>query len=489
MKEISIKEVFAIIRRWIWLILAVALVVGLAAGIYYSGFVQDEYTAQTVLYVLQTYQDSTDQIRVDTGASTSFAADYKELLKTTEIWEQTALEVNLSGVGELQDAVKIDINAATGTRVLNVTVVGTDRFLCTNVANVISRIFVEMVSQKIHTNSLAIIADARVPEEPSGPPRTRNTALAAVIAGLACAGIVLFIALLNTRISTESQVEDDLKRPLLAGVSDYRKDVDRFIANNAARSLILSMPSQTKESIRTLAANIQFAESGRPIQSFTITSATPEEGKSSISLMVAQVLAMEGKQVLVVDMDFRRPNLGRLLKTRGSVDLVDYFTGKASLEKVVLPTNDRNLSFIDSVHTRISLSRVVRSEDFDAFLARVKKIFDVVIFDTPPLGMFIDAAILASKLDGAVMVVAENRVEMEDARGVLDQLDKGGVRMLGVVLNFQKPQKHRGYYYGKKYGYYDSDGGRGNSRGGDRRGGRGRMSLLRRGRNEPEEDE
>ena len=456
MDEFTIKDLLGILwKRAIWIVLA-AFLFGAVVGGYYYGFVEDEYAAKAVLYVLQTYQDGTEQLRVDTNASTFFAADYKVLIQTVDILEKVAAEVGLSNVNALNNAAKIDINAVSGTRVLHVIVKGKDPRLCMNVANAASRVFSESVQEITKTDALALVSEARLPTGPSGPSRMTNTLLAMILGGALCYALFVVKDMLNTRVVTDDQIEKTLQQPLLATVRDYRKEIDHYLAKAGSKTnnLFQFVPIQTQESIRTLSMNIKFLEREIPLRTLTFTSVTPKEGKSTLSLMVAQNMAQEGLNVLIVDMDFRNPSIGKFLKRRHTKDLVDYMMGDAPLSAVVAATDIPNLSYVDSTHKSISLSRVVRSAAFDVFLNNVRNLFDLVIFDTPPLGLFIDAAILAAKLDGTVMVIAQDHDEIKHASSVIEQLKKGNANILGVALNFVAPQEMVGYYKYGQYGNY-----------------------------------
>ena len=454
--EITIQDLLGIFwKRMLWIVCA-AMVCGSLAGIYYYGIADHVYTAEAVLYVLQTYQDSTNQMRVDTSASTLFAADYKVLIKTADVQEKTALAVGLPTVGALNAAVDIDINSVSGTRVLNVSVMGKDPELCRDVANAVSRVFIEVIRTVTKTDGLALVTEAQIPTAPSGPPRRTHTALAFLLGGILCYAWFVLKEMLNTRVSTDAQVEKNLQQPLLASVRDYRKEMQHYLCKTGPKinNLFQSVSLQTQESIRTLATNIQFVEQRTPLRTLTLTGATPNEGKSSLSLMMAQELAQEGLKILIVDMDFRNPSIGKFLKMRHSKDLVDHLMGDASLSSIIAETEIRNLSMIDSNHRKVALSRVVRSDAFDVFLNQIRTMFDLVIFDTPPLGMFIDAAVLAAKMDGAVVVIAKDHVEIKHAQTVVDQLKKGKANVLGVALNYVPQLSAFGYH---DYGNYGKD--------------------------------
>ncbi|HML46098.1 MAG TPA: Wzz/FepE/Etk N-terminal domain-containing protein, partial [Clostridia bacterium] len=318
MDEFTIQDLLNILwKRAVWILCAAILCGGLV-GAYYYGFADDQYKAEAVLYVLQTYHDASDQMRVDTSASTFFAADYKVLIQTADIHEKTATEVGLPNVKALNAAVKIDINAVSGTRVLKVSVTGKDPQLCQNVANAASRIFIDVIRNITKTDALALVTEAQLPNIPSGPARLSHTALAFLLGGALCFALLVIMEMLNTRVVSDTQIEKILQQPLLAGVRDYRKEIRHFLtkAGPKVNNLFQVVPIQTQESIRTLATNIQFVERNTPLRTLTLTSATPNEGKSSLSLLVAQEMAQEGLNVLIVDMDFRNPSIGKFLKMR-----------------------------------------------------------------------------------------------------------------------------------------------------------------------------
>ena len=168
--------------------------------------------------------------------------------------------------------------------------------------------------------------------------------------------------------------------------------------------------------------------------------------------MLATEMANEGKQVLIVDMDYRSPMVGRYLGKRTKKDIMDYLGGKATLHEVVVKTNTPNLFFMDNNHHMAVNTRVDATDAFDAFIADAKQYFDLVIFDTPPLGMFIDAASLAAKSDGVVVIVADGRIERKHLEKVFEQLKQVNAKLLGIAFNFVH-QKEKSYYYNKYYRY------------------------------------
>lgn len=451
MREITIKDILAILgRHWVWLVIIPLLVGG---GAYYYFLQQpNQYTAETRLYVLMEYVDNVGQVRYDTTTSTQFTGDFKELIKTRQVYQETA--DRLGGTLDMLNDVNIDISAVTGTRVLIVSATSTSPALSLNVANTISQVFVEYITRIMKTDAVSVAAEATLPEEPSGPARIRNTAMAAMLALVAMAGLFIVIDMFNTKIKTIEEAEEVLQTSVLASIPDYRDAIARYMKyQEPEKTMSEAVSVAVTEGVKTLAANIQFARSGPTIGSIMITSTQSTEGKSTLALLLAEALSEDGHNVLVCDFDVKRPSLGRYVGTRNPLDIIDYMTGRATFPQIVTKTRKPYVFFVDFNHQNYSVSQIVKHEGFQKFLEEAKQNFSVVLFDTSPLGMFIDAAMLSTLVDGTLVVLGSGMVERNQGTEVLGQLKKANANLLGVVLNYTRASAGGKYYYGK-YGYY-----------------------------------
>jgi len=451
MQELTINDILKILKkRWL-LIVAVGILVAVAAGVYFRSQ-PNVYTAQATMYVLLEYVDDLGQTRYDTYISEQFAGDFTELIKTPTIMDK-AMERMKIGKDEFA-TVSIGINAVSGTRILKLSATGLDPYLCMQAANTVSQVFMEYIRDVMKKDAVTVAAEASLPLVPSGPARMQNTLLAAIVSLMFASGAVLALEMLNTTLRSSDAVESALALPVLASVQDYRKDIERFLKKRTAGEMLSSgVSSITKENMITLATNIQFASIAHPVQTLLITSSIAGEGKSSLLLMLAEAFVDMNKRVLVVDMDTRNPSIGKYLGARGRKDLYDYTVGQVRIEEVICKTGNPDIHFIDSRHLLASVSQVVNFDVFDTFLDTVKRLYDLVLFDTPPLGLFIDAAALANKMDATLLVVGNGMADRAVLRDVAEQLHKANANILGVSLNYVSHPKENKYYYGKKYGY------------------------------------
>ena len=214
---------------------------------------------------------------------------------------------------------------------------------------------------------------------------------------------------------------------------------------------------RTNEAYKTLRTNLEF--SGADKKAIVLTSSTPNEGKSTVSLGLALSLSESGKRVLLVDADLRKSVLmGRHKVTESVKGLSHYLSGQAQLSDVICGTQEDNMFVIFAGIIPPNPSELLGSERFAELIRRTKNDYDYVIVDAPPLGSVIDAAVIAKACDASVLVVAANTVSYKFIRTVKSQLEKTECPILGVVLNKVNMKQNR--YYGKYYGNYYGESGR-----------------------------
>ena len=225
-----------------------------------------------------------------------------------------------------------------------------------------------------------------------------------------------------------------------------------------------------KESLRALKTNIQFC--GDDVKTILITSAIPNEGKSTVAMDLARSLTESGKRVLLIDTDMRKSVfVGRLRATTttgGEIHgLSHYLSGQKRLEEVLYGTEIPRLFMIFAGPAVPNPTEILEKKYFEELLRFGREHFNYIILDCAPVGAAIDAAVVAKHCDGAIVVIAQGMASGRLILSVKKQLEASGVRILGAVLNKVKKKKssYDGGYYGGYYGsYYGSYYGRGDSR-------------------------
>lgn len=213
------------------------------------------------------------------------------------------------------------------------------------------------------------------------------------------------------------------------------------------------LDSKASEAFKTLRTNILFC--GSSVKVLCLTSSTPNEGKTSVSVQLAASFAEAGKKVLFVDADIRRSVLVGRYKVQGELlGLTHYMTGQNDLESIIYTTEQEGLDIIFPGPVAPNPTELLGGEEFRRMIEIQREHYDYIVIDAPPLGSVIDAAIIAENADGAILVVESCAISYKLAQNVKRQLEKSECRILGVVLNKVDMEKngYYGSYYGKYYG-------------------------------------
>lgn len=203
---------------------------------------------------------------------------------------------------------------------------------------------------------------------------------------------------------------------------------------------------------KTLLANIRFASVDNPIRSMAVTSSIPNEGKTFVSSNLANAIATSGKTVLLVEADMRRRSLSGTLGVHPEHGLYSVISGQIPLTTAAVQTPTPRMFFLDAEPHIPNPSDLINSRHFSQLIGEMSRTFDYVIFDTPPVGTFVDAAVLGSKVDAMLLVVRENFTRRDEVARAVDQLSKANVNLIGTVMNFCERQSSE-YYY--EYYYKD----------------------------------
>lgn len=204
---------------------------------------------------------------------------------------------------------------------------------------------------------------------------------------------------------------------------------------------------------KTLLANIRFASVDRPVKSIVLTSSVPNEGKSTVAYNLAQAIASSGKRTLIVECDMRRRSLADMVGARARHGIYAVLSGQVELDEALVATSHRNLFFLDSEPHIPNPADILSSQRFRKLVAQMESDFDYVVIDTPPVGTFVDAAIIATLADATALVVRERFVKRAELQNAYDQLKKADANVIGVIMNMCEAESSE-YYYA----YYNKEG-------------------------------
>lgn len=218
---------------------------------------------------------------------------------------------------------------------------------------------------------------------------------------------------------------------------------------NAVGLIALTDPtSPVTEQYRTIRTNIQFASSiDRRLQTIVTTSSGPGEGKSITSANLAVVFAKAGQRVLLVDADMRKPTVHKTFQIGNSEGLSTLLSTSKDLMNLIQSSIVDNLSVLTSGPKPPNPSELLGSSRMEQLTEEMRKYFDIVIFDMPPIVTVTDAQIMASRTDGTILIIREKVTNKDSVQKAKELLKLVNARVLGVVYNGATQTKDQAYYY------------------------------------------
>src|SRR5690625_442588 len=296
-----------------------------------------------------------------------------------------------------------------------------------------------------------------VPQFPTGPNRKLYILIGFLLGGVISVGFVTAKESFNKKIDGTTKLRG-LGLAVLGTIPDkmpyikkrfkgkeFVKVDDKMVSSTW--SILIDAISPVSESYRRLHNNIIYADPDQKIQTIAITSPKKSEGKSTVSINLAVALAEAGKSVLLLDLDFRRPNLHRLTGEERERGMIEYFYDDMTLEEVIKSTAAPGVDLITSGRRIQNPSAVVQSEKMKNLLEILKTRYDHIVMDTAPYGVVTDGAVMMKRADGIVLISKFNDTRLNEMIHTLENLNHIQGRILGAVITNYHHRSSSDYYY------------------------------------------
>lgn len=184
----------------------------------------------------------------------------------------------------------------------------------------------------------------------------------------------------------------------------------------------------------------------REFKTLLITSPSVGEGKSTIASNLALMFAQSGKKVLLVDADLRMPTVHYTFNKQLSKGLSCFLRNEESLQNIIKHSGKEGLDLITCGPIPSNPNEILDSDEMDNFIKETNLIYDLIIFDAPPILSVSDAQILANKCDGTIVVISSGKTEKKSLSKIKEALDNTQAKVLGIILNNFKVEKDHYYY-------------------------------------------
>jgi len=258
--------------------------------------------------------------------------------------------------------------------------------------------------------------------------------------------LACLVEYIDDTIKDPDEIDELIGAAVLGTVPCFSQDDPMLVTRAEPKSALI-------EAFQTIHANLNFASVDQEVNSLVITSAGPSEGKSFVSANLALTMARQGKQVIVVDADLRRPTLHKRFGIDNAEGLTTVLASDRSVEEVLVTTETEGLRILPSGPIPPNPVELLASDKMMELCQALANKADLVIYDTPPIVMVSDAPTLASQSDGVLLVIEQGSTSKRLVTEVRDILTRAHARTIGVVLN--KVTRQAGhYYYSYYYSYY-----------------------------------
>jgi polysaccharide biosynthesis transport protein len=326
-------------------------------------------------------------------------------------------------------------------------------------------------------NNVRVVHYAIAPDEAVGPRRLLAIGVAFLLSLGAGVGVALFLEYLDDTLRSAEDVENLLRLPALAlipAVGGLKKRRRLFSGSNALQrsngngssntELLIDSEARSPlaEAYRQLRTSVLLSTAGRPPQTLLITSSVPSEGKTTTSINTAISLAQTGAKVLIIDADMRRPRLHSTFEVENRHGLSTILSREMSEAEILAITQHHEVSglhLLTSGPVPPNPAELIGSDQMRRLITTLKNSFTHIVIDSPPIASFTDGVLIASMVDGVLLVVHGGRTSRSLAKRSRQLLQEVGAKVFGVVLNNVDLLRHDYYYYQHYHqAYYSKDG-------------------------------
>jgi len=323
----------------------------------------------------------------------------------------------------------------------------------------------------LESSNIRVVDQARMPLHPARPNIPLNMEFAVLIGLVGGVAIAFTLEALDTTVRTPEQAESISGLPIL-GLIPLQSSLNTGVAQISKVGLLkatsrgnirpeplishLEPHSEIAEAYRALRTSVLLSSVSHPPRTILITSSVPQDGKTMTSINTSIVLAQQGKRVLLVDADMRRPSIHKIFHLGGQVGLSNILTGGAKIDDVIQATMQPNLFVVPAGPVPPHPSELLGSSLMQELLKIWRDDFDHVVIDSPPVVSVTDAVLLSVQVDAVMLIIRSGQTTNALVRRSRDLLLSVNANILGMVVNaadLSSPDYYN-YYYGSKYRYY-----------------------------------
>lgn len=462
-KTVDLAGMFFRILEKFWIILVSAAVCATVMGVLAGNSVMT-YSATSKLYIVN--KDSSGVNISDLQLGTVLTLDYQEVFKTWEVHKMVIEELDLPYSYQQMQSM-LTISNPEETRILYITVSNPDAKMAAKIANAYAKAAKTFIINTMEGVEPSDFSIALEPSVGSGANVGSSAVIGFVGGGVLAVAILAFLFVLDNRPRSPEAIQQYGGIPTLS-VFPANKDkhsAGKFTSKNKETPAIKSAPTGNylevsnfpqldyvcNEAMNTLCTNLSYC--GKDIRKIMITSRYAGEGKSYIAMNLLRTFSQLGKRTVLIDTDLRASGIQSDYRLRYSTQshygLSEYLSGICGLEEAVYQTHLPNTYMIPAGHEAPNPLQLLDTRLMGELIEQLAEQFDVVLVDTPPVGVLADAVALAKFCDGALLVVGYCKGKQQEIGDAVENIKQTGCKVLGAVFNGVKfnSMSNRHYYY------------------------------------------
>lgn len=438
-KNIDIYSIGKDLLRGLWVIILVGCIGVMGTYTYIKDSYVPQYTS-TAIYVV-TPRQSTGYVYTNKRFAESVITVFQSLMNADIMKNRIKEELHTNTL----DAV-MNVELIAETNLMKITVTSSDPIQSFNTIGAIMNNYDELSE---YLTSDAVFDTLKAPVVATYPDNVLMPQNKSIQMGIICAFVMALLlvasSILRKTIKTESAIEDQLDTVLLGTI--YHENKNRTIKSKISQSvkaLLITSPimsSKFIESINNIRIKMEYEHERHPEKNvYMITSVCENEGKSTVALNVALSLAKEGKKVIILDADMRKPAMHKMLDIpkENVVDLVKLLQGECGLDEVMYKEEKLGVDLIMPTKGHTSTHEFIKSGAMKDLIKKCRRMADYVIIDTPPMAMVSDAEALLDRVDFALLVVRQDFSYEKAVSNCVDIMNDSPAKLLGCVLNDYK---------------------------------------------------
>ena len=459
LEKIDLYSMLRDALRNLWVILLGALAAALAVNMMVRAEFRSTYTTMATFAV--TSKTASNRTYSNLSAASTMAASFTNILNSNLLKKEVCRDLGMDSFQATADA-----SVIVGTNLLTLKVTADTprntyqiiRSIMSNISDLTQYVSGDMILEVLQEPPVPLGADASF--------SARQQSLRMFV--FAAVGLTLAFMYLSYRketIKSEKDLENKLDAKSL-GMLHYDarfSSVSDLFKRQKRKHLVtdLSCRFEYVERFKKIAAHVSGEARKRNAKVILITSVREHEGKSTVSANLALTLEQQSYRVLLIDGDLRRPTLDKLFEQKDGIhaSLTELLEGEVSLSKAIIRQKKQNLYLLLNKYNVPNSTDIVSSENMEELIQAIRKYFDYIIIDSPPMSLMADAEVLANLADMSMLVVAYDRVLAQDLNDAIDALRDCHASFAGCILNMVRtlPGSQRvigGYGGYGRYGVY-----------------------------------